>query len=112
MLPPQSDSSSPSVPTLPPKDPSVHILEARLVEEEPEIPIYDAVEVQVDGPRPWYKKHQRSILVGMVLSTGAVAATLGTLLVSQNNNNAVDEGNESTTTVFVDSLPSSTALLL
>ena len=56
----------------PSKVPSVPVLEATLVEEKPEVPVYDAVEVSVvdDGPPPFWRKHHRCIFIGMFIIIG------------------------------------------
>ena len=71
--------------------PSFPLLEATLVEDEPEEleePVYVAGAVQ-DGA--WWKQHQKYIFVGLIsLVIGALVATVVMLVGSQNN----DHGNQ------------------
>ena len=75
------ETSTPSVPMF-------HEVEATLVEEEPEIPIYDAIPFSAPRVTWWQKK--RYIIGGMCLLLVGMAVVVGVWLGSNNN-----EGEES-----------------
>mmetsp|Transcript_17409 Transcript_17409/g.30638 ORF Transcript_17409/g.30638 Transcript_17409/m.30638 type:complete len:352 (-) Transcript_17409:18-1073(-) len=93
--PPRSmlPSSKPSDSMLdPPGETSVPILEATLVEEEPQIPMYDAVAVQVEGPRRWRKKHQKCLFWGIGLLLGVAVAVWVSLSLNSSTNSVESNG--------------------
>lgn len=74
--PQPSTQCSPSDPDVP-----IQIVEARLVEEEeePSLPTYDATATVI----PWWKEHQRFLIVALLLLIAAVIAIWGANTLSQ-----------------------------
>ena len=84
--------------------PMFHEVEATLVEEEPEVPIIDAIPMQ---EVTWCKKYQRCIVGGMCVLLIGLAVTVGVLLGS-NDSTSNNESNDS----IGQSSPSDVSILL
>jgi len=77
--------------------PMFHKVEATLVPDEP---VYDAIPIQNDKtPKPWWKRHQRCIYLGMGIAAGlAVAAGVS---LSSNRNFNVNDNNEDRSAISI-----------
>lgn len=75
--------------------PSVPLLEAQLVEEEPPAEVYDAIRVEEQGPKPWYKRYKNYMFVMVIV---AMAIALGASLGAPDRNNNVSRNEGATIT--------------
>lgn len=92
-------NSRPATQNQEPSESSVPILEARLVQDEQDEPVYNAIAVRasnaqnVDTPTSFCKQYQKYILVGLgSLVIGAMAMALGILVSSGQNSPTPYEG--------------------